>query len=256
MNYEELFSGMQAQEKTLKEKLSQMQKLSKSISKEMASGDLKSLTKDMNALIEANRQQAATLQELLDSVEKVDSKAYFESGEFAEQMLAYCREISVDVQGEYPVYEMFPYRVRFDTENQDIYLDRKKVQCMRPKSFVELVKVSQDKLRKASFNDQLFLNELAEAYDLAVMKQKKAPEADIYLTNLYKFLAPMGRFRKEYDLQSFAFDVARLYASDVETTKNGRRYQFGTSRNNNKALRILDAEGREWFIATIRFYND
>ena len=256
MNYEELFSSMQVQEKTLKEKLSQMQKLSKSISKEMVSGDLKSLMKDMNTLIEVNRQQAAALQELSDSVEGFDSKAYFANGEFAEQMLVYCREMAVDVQGEYPVYEMFPYRVRFDTENQDIYLDRKKVQCMRPKSFVETVKVSQDKLRKASFNDQLFLNELAEAYDLAVMKQKKAPDADIYLTNLYKFLAPMGRFRKEYDLQSFAFDVARLYASDVETTKNGRHYQLGTSRNNNKALRILDAEGREWFVATIRFYND
>lgn len=256
MNYEELYNSMQNQEKILKDKLAQMQKLSKSISKEMAAGDLKSLAKDVTTLMEANQQQAAALQELSDSVEGFDSKAYFESGEFAGQMLAYCQEMSVDVQGEYPVYEMFPYRVRFDTENQDIYLDRKRVQCMRPQSFVQTVKASQEKLRKASFNEQLFLNELAEAYDLAILKMKKAPEADIYLMNLYKFLTPMGRFRKEYDLQNFAFDVARLYASDVEMTKNGRHYQFGTSRKSNKSLRILDAEGREWFMATIRFYND
>ena len=108
---------------------------------------------------------------------------------------------------------------------------------------------------KASFNAQAFVNELADAYDLAVLKLKKAPDADIYLTSLYKFLAPMGRFRKEYDQQSFAFDIARLYASDVETTKNGRCFQFGPSRNNNKALRILDSEGHEQFLATIRFYN-
>ena len=45
-------------------------------------------------------------------------------------MLAACEEQGVDVRGEFPVYEMFPYRVKLDTENQDIYLDRKKVQCL------------------------------------------------------------------------------------------------------------------------------
>lgn len=255
MNYEKLYSVLQSQEKNLKDRISQMQKLSKSISKEMESGDLKSMEKDVNALIESNQQQSLVLQEFKENIESFDVKAYFENGEFAEQMLEYCKELSVDVQGEYPIYEMFPYRVRFDTENQDIYLDRKKIQCMRPQSFVNTVKNEQNKLMKALFNAQLFVNELADAYDLAVLKLKKAPDADIYLTSLYKFLAPMGRFRKEYDQQSFSFDIARLYASDVETTKNGRRFQFGPSRNNNKALRILDAEGHEQFLATIRFYD-
>ena len=255
MNYEELYTVLQSQEKALKDRISQMQKLYKSISKEMESGDLKSLTKDINTMIESNQQQALVLQELMENVNGFDSKAYFENGEFAEQMLSYCQDLSVDVQGEYPVYEMFPYKVRLDTENQDIYLDRKKVQCMRPQSLIRTVKAGQDKLMKAVFNAQLFVNELAEAYDLAVLKLKKAPDADIYLTSLYKFLAPMGRFRKEYDQQSFAFDIARLYASDVETTKNGRHFQFGPSRNNNKALRILDAEGHEQFLATICFYD-
>ncbi len=256
MNYEELYSVLQGQEKILKEKLALMQKTGKSVAKEMENGDLKNLSKDIKTMIEANCQQAAVLQELVETVDGFDSQAYLESGEFAGQMLAYCEEFAVDVRGEYPVYEMFPYRVKFDTENQDIYLDRKKVQCMRPKNFVQTVKAGQDKLMKAPFNAQTFVNELADAYDLAVLKLKKSAEDDIYLTSLYKFLAPMGRFRRDYDQQSFSFDVARLYASEVETTKNGRRYQFGPSRNNGKALRILDAEGREQFLATIRFYQD
>ena len=66
-----------------------------------------------------------------DAAEGFDTKAYFESGEFAEQMLEACQEKGVDVRGELPVYEMFPYRVRLDVENQDIYLDRKKIQCVR-----------------------------------------------------------------------------------------------------------------------------
>ena len=164
-------------------------------------------------------------------------------------------EKGVDVRGEFPVYEMFPYKVRLDAENQDIYLDRKKVQCMRPKSFVEQVKAGQDKLNRANFNAQTFVNELSDAYDTAILKLKKQPGADIYLNSLYKLLAPMSRFRKDYDQQSFAFDLARLYAEGAVETKNGRKFQFGPSRNNGKAIRILDQEGKEQFLATIRFYE-
>lgn len=149
---------------------------------------------------------------------------------------------------------MFPYRVKLDTENQDIYLDRKKVQCLHPRVFVDMVRKGQEKLNKAPFNALVFASELSEAYDLALLKLKKQPEADIYLTSLYKFLAPMSRFRKDYDQQSFAFDLARLYISDVEETKNGRKFQFGPSRVGGKAIRILDRDGKEQFLATIRFY--
>lgn len=256
MDYEVLYGQLQELEKQLKDKLALMQRLSKNVTKETEGGDLKGLSKDLGTLMEANRQQAALLQELTACVEGFDTQAYLEGGDFAGQMLDYCRELSIDVRGEYPVYEMFPYRVRFDTENQEIYLDRKKVQCMRPKSFVETVKAGQERLAKVNFNAQSFVNELADAYDLAVMKQKKVPDADIYLTSLYKFLAPMGRFRKDYDIQSFSFDVARLYTSGLETVKGGRRFQFGPSRDGKKALRILDSEGKEQFLATIRFFDD
>ncbi len=189
------------------------------------------------------------------TVDGFDAKAYFDSGEFANQMLAACEEMGVDVREDTTVYEMFPYRVKIDTENQDVYLDRKKVQCMRPGSFVALVKAGQEKLNKASFNEQALAGELAEAYELAAMKMKRSPGTDIYLNNLYKYLAPMSRFRKDYDKQSYAFDIARLYTSGIEQTKSGKRFQFGPSRNNDKAIRILGRDGKEEFLATIRFYD-
>ncbi|HKM05487.1 MAG TPA: hypothetical protein VJ869_00735, partial [Sphaerochaeta sp.] len=69
------------------------------------------------------------------------------------------------------------------------------------------------------------------------------------------YMVPMSRFRKDYDLQSFAFDIARLYheGSSVEI-KGGRKIQWGTSRDGKKAIRILDRNGREEFLATIRFF--
>lgn len=254
MNYEELYQNLLPMEKRLKDVTSTAQKLYKTISKDTESGDLKDLNKILAAFEELIKEEAALIQSLQGTVDGFDSRAYFENGEFASQLLDICREMNVNVTGEYPVFEMFPYKVRIDTENQDIYVDRKKVPCMRPQSFAQTVKSGQDRLMKAQFNAQAFVNELAEAYDMAILKTGKSPESDLYLTNLYKFLVPMSRSRKEYDQQNFAYDLARLYASDVTETKNGRRFQFGPSRDNNKAIRILDGEGREQFLAMIRFF--
>ena len=255
MNYENLYQSLQPDQKSLKDSIASLQKLYKAISREMEGGDLKNLMKDLNSMKEAADRLTSSLQSYGETVESFDAKEYFENGEFTEQMLAICQENNVDVRGEFPVYEMFPYRVKVDTENQDLYLDRKKVQCMRPQSFVDIVQKGQEKLNKAPFNALTFVNELADAYDLALLKLKKNPESDVYLTGLYKFLAPMSRFRKDYDQQNFAFDLARLYISEIEETKNGRKFQFGPSRNNNKAIRILDRDGREQYLATIRFYK-
>lgn len=255
MNYEELYKELQVLEKGLKDTVFSAQKLYKAAVKDTENGDLKSLAKELSVLLEQTESQAEIIKNLQNTVDGFDGKAYLENGEFTEQMLAYCEEKGVDVKGEYPVFEMFPYRVKMDAENQDIYLDRKKVQCLRPLSLVQTVKTSQERLMKASFNALNFANELADAYDLAVLRQNKQPQADLYLTSLYRVLVPMGRFRKDYDQQSFAFDLARLYTSEVEEIKDGRRFQFGPSRNNNKAIRILDQDGKEQFLATIRFFN-
>ena len=255
MNYESLNEKLLTEEKVIKDNLAQLQKLFKALNREREAGDVKSLTRDMNVMEEAIVSMENALKQMKEFTAEFDTKEYFENGDFATQMLEACEEKGVDVRGEFPVYEMFPYKVKIDTENQDLYLDRKKVQCMRPVSFVNTVKEGQEKLNRAAFNAQIFAGELAEAYDMALLKMNKRSGTDVYLNNLYKYLAPMSRFRKEYDQQSFAFDLARLYGSEMEETKSGRKFQFGPSRNNNKAIRILDKEGKEQFLATICFYD-
>lgn len=255
MNYEELHTGYQILEKELKDKINGVQKLYKAIAKEMENGDLKSFRRDIALLEGAAAEEARILKEMQELEAGFNTKEYFEDGEFAAQMLEACGELGVDVKGEFPIYEMFPYKVKIDGENQDLYLDRKKVQCMRPQGFARQVKAGRDKLMKAPFNALVFANELADAYDLALLKLQKKPDADIYLSNLYKYLAPMGRFRRDYDQQSYAFDLARLYGSEIREIKDGRSIQFGPSRVGAKAIRILDSKGREEYLATIRFFR-
>lgn len=256
MNYEDLYLALQTQEGSVKNNLASLQKLFKAVGKESAGGDIKSLSKDLDSMSEAAAALASALKAMKAAVDGFDTRTYFESGDFATQMLEACQEKGVDVRGTAPVYEMFPYKVKLDMENQDLYLDRKKVQCVRPRSFVETVRASQEKLNKASFNAAAFAAELGDAYDLAILKMKRQAEADIYLTSLYKILAPMSRFRKDYDQQSFAFDLARLYISGIEETKSGRRFQFGPSReSSSKSIRILDQAGKEQHLSTIRFFK-
>lgn len=256
MNYEELYQSLQPDMKTLKDMLASLQKLYKAVCRETESGDVKNLLRDLASMKNSAEALTSSLDRVQDTASGFDAKTYFENGDFARQMLSACTEKGVDVRGEFPVYEMFPYRVKIDVENQDLYLDRKKIQCMRPQSFVDAVKSGQEKLNKASFNALTFVNELYDAYDLALLKAGKHFGADIYLTSLYKYLAPMSRFRKDYDQQNFAFDLARLCTSGIEETKNGKKFQLGPSRNNSKAIRILDRDGRERYYATIRFYDE
>lgn len=260
-DYEELYKQMAGREKELKDKINAVQKTFKTLSKNMEKGDLKSWTKDLGTMRTLLKEQESLMEEMQEQVDGFGIRAYVESGDFVEQMLACCARLDVDIKGEYPVFEMFPFRVRIDAENLDLYLDRKRVQCLRPLAFVQDVKAGRDKLLKAAFDPQGFVKELAVAYDLMLLKQNqgKSPAAaggDIYLKSLYTLLTPMRRFRRDYDQQSFAFDLARLYASEVRATEDGRQFQFGPSRNINKSIRILDQDGREQYLATIRFFEE
>lgn len=254
MDYDTLYSEYLVLEKELKEKLKTVTKLQKSIAKQMESGDVFRSVSDTALLSQVSKEVESIVSDMQVLLEGFDAKQYLESGLFTEQLLSECTKKGVDVIGSFPLFEMFPYTVRIDVETQDVSVDRKKVSCLRPSALVGTIRGGQEKLYKASFNAGQFANELALAYDFALLKLDKPMGTDIYLTTLYKYLVPMSRFRKDYDQQSFAFDIARLFDNELVEIKGGRSYQFGPSRNSNKTLRILDRSGREHFLATIRFF--
>lgn len=260
MNYEEFYQNVQVMEKGLGDKLKSAQKSFKNITKASGGGDLKSLTKELAQMKSALSELEDLTEKLKELTDGFDAKEYFESGDFARQMIDYCNQNAVDVKGESPTYEIFPYKVKIDAENQDVYINRKKVQCARPLSFVRDLKQNMEKYVKAPFNINVFLNELESAYKLAVIvkgskNNNTVSDSDLLLRDLYDYVAPTQRARREYDLNNYAFDLARLYASGVEETKNGVKFVFGTSKITSKLIRILDQYGNEQFLGTIRFYN-
>ncbi len=259
MNYEELYSDMLVKEKEIKENADGQQKVLKKIVQSIGQGDLKSVPKLISLMRDYSKNQDVALNALSETIDGFDAKEYIDGGDFAVQLLEACNAMNINVSGEFPVYEMFPFRVQINPESMDMTVNRKKVQTLRPRWLIDNIKAELDKLTRVSFNATAFASELVDAYDLSLLRQANgkpyALDADCNLLKIYEFLTPMKRFKKDYDKQSFAFDLARLYAAKDVVLEDGRKFQFGPSRQNAKAIRILDQNGAEQYITTIRFFK-
>ena len=255
MDYELYFTDAQACAKELKEKASAETKTVNKIQKSISNGSINALPKLISALRDATREREDALRRL--EAMEFNGQEYMSNGDYAEQMLECCRQIGVDVHGSFPVYEMFPCRVAINPEGQEVIVNRKRLQCLRPSKLASDIKAELDRLAKASFNAQDFVKELATAYDLALAKASRkkpcADDAPAYLSDLYNYLTPMKRFKRDYTKNNFAYDLARLYAIDGLALEDGRAPRFDTARDSKKSIRILDRHGAEQHITTIRF---
>lgn len=256
MNYEELYAELLELEKDLKDSVGTVTRLNKRVVKEMESGALTDMKKDLQQFLSAAdllKERTAAFDEAVNSF---DTKEYFSSGDFTEQLLEACSAKGIDVIGEKGVYEMFPYRVRIygdDEHPEEVWINRKKAASFRPSAVADTIKQGQEKLYKANFNELTFMNELAEAYDTTCFKNGSRVGSAVALTKIYKALTPMARARKEYDMQAFSFDLARIYEAgpDAWVTKNGRIFTFGTSRDGKTGIRVLSRTGVESYITTL-----
>ena len=261
MNYEELYLTLSSQERELKESIKSADRFVKQAVKNTESGNLSEMKKAVQQLAEVSQRLQEQSARLGESLGSFDTKEYFVSGDFTRQLLEACEKAGIDVKGEKGVYEMFPYKIRIagDEEHpEEVWMNRKKLPTYRPSFVAATVKEGQQKLYRANFNEESFMSELAEAYDMTCLKSGARIGSSQTLTKIYKTLTPMARSRKEYDMQAFAFDLARLYEKWPEswTTKSGRTFVFGTSREGKNAIRVLSSAGVETFITTVKPLND
>jgi hypothetical protein len=244
----------------LKAGIALQQRLLRRIGKSVDNGDVRGADRDIAAIFAAAEDATLNIGTIAETVKGFDVASYLASGDFAKQLVEECDKRNIDIVGEENSYEIFPYRLKIDPSNEEVLINGRKAPGLRPTAIAGTLEAGKAKLLSASFSAVQFATELAAAYDLAIVAtakgKKPVPDADVYLNTLYKYLTPMRRFRKDYDARAFAFDLARLYSAEDVTLADGRRIQFGPSRNNNRAIRILDAYGNELFIATVRFFTD
>ena len=257
MDYEKYHDEALAYHKEMKDKTCLQTRTVNRILKCISDGDINAMPKLLSTLRDAARDREEALCRLEDLVNGFDGRQYMADGYFVEQMLECCKQLGVDAQGSFPSFEMFPCRVTVNPESQEVVIDRKRFQCLRPAKVVATIKNELDRLAKVSFNAAAFAKELASAYDLALLKKAKGRSTfdaagSCYLYDLYDFLTPMRRHKREYTRNNYAYDLARLYSNEGFTLDDGRVFRFDTVRGNTKAIRILDQHGTAQYISSIR----
>ena len=257
MNYEEWYRSAGSAQKGLRDSVGTVNRLLKAVMTDMENGNLTDMKKCLAQMTEAAEALGQKVTDLTETVESFYTREYFASGDFAKQLLAECKAKKIDVIGEKGMYEMFPFKVRIygDEERaEEVWVNRKKVPSVRPSFVADYVKESRDRLYKVSFNETAFMTELADAYETTCLKNGTRIGGSVGLGSIYKIMTPMARARKEYDMQAFAFDLARLYEKGPQAwvTKDGKYYTFGTSRDGKKGIRVLNSNGTEDFITTFR----
>ncbi len=260
-NYETLLDNLAPLSRNVKDAANAAVRLYKGVQKSIESGNLAETRKGLAGLRETIAQLQKRTGALQEEIDSFDEQEYFISGDFTQQLLDACTARKVDVKGEKGVYEMFPYKVRIlgDADHPaELYMDRKKIPSCRPEFVAETIRAGQERLNKANFNPASFMEELAAAYEITCLRNGQRMGSTQSLSKIYKNLALMARARKEYDMQAFAFDLSRLFEAGTEAwkTKNGARYDFGTSRDGATGIRVLSRTGVESFISTLRVMKD
>ena len=263
--YESLYTELSEAEKKLNSAIADAKKHASAIVKSTESGDLKAADKMLAELKKDIENFTDRLQSAESILGSFDRTSYISSGDFKNQILEECAKQNVDVkETDGNVLEMFPNRVTINPDTQDVTVDKKKVSCLRPSWLIASVRNEQEKMGKASFNEQRFIDDMYAAYESIIAletmkntKKNKAISKSVKLTDIYKKLAPTARAKKDYDALNFAYDVSRVYSSEGRFAKNGMRMEIDTAREIDKnAIRILDGFGNEYFLTTVRFIEN
>lgn len=138
------------------------------------------------------------------------------------------------VEGEFPVFQVFPIEVRVDLEHELVLINNRTVRTLHPYAVAASVEKEVDRLNRERFNAVPFARALLRAYDLLMAEARdkahgRSAGSAVPLKEVHKILS-LRSGASGYSLNQFAFDIYRLRRSESLTT-DGRRMEFGSSRN-------------------------
>lgn len=222
---------------------------------------------DLATLINSLSQVKATLEQLPPTVEGAvsaaaayDVKAYLDDlfdGEFRSA----CAASDLTLEGQYPLYLVYPIRVQIDARRMGVLINRKLHRGLRISRVIEAIRSERARLLGRAFNARYFLADLAAAYDGLIAlesarNQVQVSGHEVGLRHIYLRLVPMRQWRSEYPERFFVFDLHRLFQSGEDHSPDGRRLHLAPARAAHNNLAILDSSGREVQLGLIAFRKD
>jgi hypothetical protein len=253
---QDLYDGLKGFEDTHKNLTAALRRLKQGAGE----GNLELMQQALARYSELMDKQGVFTADLQKTVPAFEIKSYLQE-DFHQAFMAALEEEGLAVEADYPVYEVFPFRVRVLPDREAVQVDDKTLRCLRPRMLAQYLKKMIKKINTGSFDGKRFLMSLARAYDLLLCKFMAEKdihlnEQEVLLKDVYQVLTPLHQHRQLYSLHWFAFDLHRLLRDGCTTAPDGRRLWLGNVRNRSKAVVVPDAQGRPQRYGVIKFYRE
>lgn len=187
---------------------------------------------------------------------------YVRSEKYAEDIDQALKEVGLPLQGSFPEYEFPPFKLSFDVKALEVKLimGRKKdrTTAMQPKQVAEWASRLYQAMVGKRFDAAAFMKDLRSAYQIA--NKIVYREADVkwgmavHLDTIYELLTVKKSARSDYQKPLFIFELGRL-REQFDLTSEGYSYELGFARHQEKALVVIDSQGRDARLASLTIHK-
>lgn len=235
--------------------------VSKKVEDNLRTGDIQAAESYIHQVKEVVGPLTQSAERLGQQIRNFDQMEYLHST-FPTEFHEACKKEDIYLEGTFPRYEVFPFRVEVIPDKNLVLVNETKVRSLRPSVLAKAIKKEKETLEKAPFNVQNFLYALLRCYDLLVVERRAKTgvkdDVSISLKEIYKNLTLLLPWRKHYPIRLFAFDLYRLLKAKAgqHIEIDERTMKLGSVRDRRKAIRVVDETGREQLYGGIQFRRE
>jgi hypothetical protein len=209
--------------------------------------NMQDLRRDLGSAATAFAEAAKILADWNGSVQEFRLGSVLEA-DYDRILRVECAKLNVPLEGEYPVYEVFPFEVRVSLPDEQVTINRRTFRSLNPPVVAAEVRRELDRLTRGSFNSERFLRALIRVYDLLVAeaarsKGGRAP-SQVRLKKVHETLT-LHRGKAQYSEREFAFDIYRARRGST-LVADGRLVDFVHVRDAVGAIQVPSSRGAEY----------
>lgn len=223
---EEALDSVERDAESLIKALGAVLKAAKKAKSAAAAGQVRDLEQAMDAAASLAEQASAAAGDLRRGW-SFDVGEWFESGEYAKELLASAAEAGVKAFESDERILSYPVVVQVSAADATVVVDKVKDRRIRPSVVVKHLGALQQ--RPPKFKPQAFIDSLAAGYDLVVAAKGLRPGTAAKLVDVHRVLTLLPGAARDYTRQELARDMYLLDQSGVVDCKDGRRMALPAS---------------------------
>lgn len=227
--------------------------------------DLNTLEKALASIREDAKLRVVDYNEKLSEVAfgMQQKRDYLNSNTYAEMLEKSLKATGIPLNGEFPRYELIPFKLMIDTEQGFIRLSigrkNQKTTVFAPSAVATWVAAKYKALMERKFDSKRFCKELLEAYKIGnkiaygnaeILWGRAVP-----LSLIYELLTVRRSARLEYPKEIFSYELGQL-KEQVEIKYQNYKFDFGFARQQSNSLLITDSQGRESRLSSLIIYEE